>query len=199
LVEALTLVFIFDFLLLVRPGIYKRKAYIALPLSFIAFLGAIVGSWGATQDSRMVALFLLYAVAGVVWNFIFQVRSGTKVFLWFWASITILTTASVFGSFVYGHVRRSIGGGEPSHAKLILMKEAPLTLKSVLGVKVDETRPVVILGETASELMVIPADAATDSRQALRVKRALIAGIISVKDDDEADFHGGESKKTTPK
>lgn len=90
----------------------------------------------------------------------------------------LLVVSGAFGAHFYDRVRPSIGGGAPQVVRLIVDEtKMPLELRSSLGVVGNTSKPIDLLAETATEVLVGEAPDHDRYKKMFRIKRDLVIAM----------------------
>ena len=181
----LTVAFLFDYFVLWRRGLYKRKPHIALPAAFVVFCLVILYGIKQIDSIPIILLIAHYIIFSLLLYFVIDTHrrsNSSPVFTAFWTLITVATFTVSLGSTYYGSIKSEMGGGEPRTVKIIL-NISNSNLNSLLVGKDSKPKKVHILGESSTELFI---DLDTGKEiQPLRVSKTAILAIQPIIDIED--------------
>lgn len=146
-----------------------------------SYMAAVIAGFLLLADALYYELFLIFSLMsmGLLYYMTILHHRVSKVFTAFIVILGLIGFSGQFGIRLYGHVKRSVGGGAPITVRLILSEQgSPTELGRTLNARDGISAPVDLLGETSAELLVGYGATSDRYEQLLRVKRDKITGLI---------------------
>jgi len=182
IVFALSIIFLFDYLVLSRRGIYKKYPAIALPIASAVYVGFLLLTPFLVANLSFWALFYFYQINLVVLAVILGIWNEFRniKFTIFWIVIYVFSGASTFGVLFYDKIRADLGGGQPIPVRLIVTKEAAPPIAKLLEVRDGISGTVHVIGETDTELILKIANVEQPDVKTLRINKNAVSGIVQL-------------------
>lgn len=175
--------FAIDYLILWRGGLYEKLPFVTLPLASVGFIAAIYVAYINIHDPRVYFLLVTYVVVVVLLNIVLDtayIRAKNKSWTIFWATVTILGVAVLFGKSFYGEVKRELGGAKPIIVTLVMSDDTPKSIGKILQINNGMTGEIELYSETQSDLIlkVKTNNESGKQNQFLRLNKSLVLGIL---------------------
>lgn len=143
-------------------------------VAVVAFLFLVEGPYRELAFFFFVAFFFFN-------SYQLQQRSTTnsKALAFYFSIVSIVVFSGAFGTFFYGQVRPSFGGGAPVTVRILTDEQrTPPELARVLRLPNGNPASVELLAETDAELLIGIANSSGRYDELLRVKRELVKAIL---------------------
>ncbi|MDZ4202658.1 MAG: hypothetical protein U1C96_11005 [Gallionella sp.] len=161
-------------------GLYFLLVSIFYSLSFIAFYYLADGIITSFLTFLLVGTTLAIIVAGSL-NSI-KTAKARKIYLTFFPIFLLVTSSGAFGRYFYGHVRSSIGGGEPEQVQIVIDESTtPKVLQEKLNVSESMSSKVNLITQTDTEIYLgYPmSDPDKGYKTLIRMDKKLVKAVIS--------------------
>jgi hypothetical protein len=142
----------------------------------IAYLTAVI-VLGSNEERFLLLSLLLPALGGVPYRQWWAPIEATHERVLAWAAMSLILSAGLFGSTVYGAVRPAIGGGRPETVMLILKHEASPQLQVLLSIEKGISAPVRLIVQSDSELAVHVGESDA-AEKTIRIARSEVSAIV---------------------
>jgi hypothetical protein len=172
--------FFIDYIVLSHGGMYNKHPFVAYPASLITFLVAIYFGIFNLADPRIYKFYHFYIVVMIFVSFSVALYRMNFDRMWaiFWAAISVLSLAAIFGTSLYGEIRRELGGGLPADIRLVVTKDMPEYLTDKLGVQNGVSGKLKLLGETNDDLVILWDKLEQKEKNGLRFRKSYVSAIL---------------------
>lgn len=147
-------------------------------LVFLAFYHLADGLILDFTNFILVATGIGFAYANAVHSI--EPAHVKKVSAYFFV-FAIVALSGIFGRYFYGHIKPSIGGGEPIQVKVVVDEETPNVLQKELNVSDSLSSTVNLIAQTDSELFLgFPSNESTQGyKTVIKIDKELVKAVIS--------------------